>query len=147
MEFVAATPAFLFGALHDRTCQEATRRYEQPQVTPKAGPLLSLALIDMTDGNTPTSKRSFKGFFKSRFERLRTASSTPSTSPEPSALGQENPGKEIHSVPHAIVVSGVQLVNPGDGDSAVTSQQGISHVPLPRQTAHSRMQIIAPQPR
>jgi len=102
----------------------------------------------MTDGKTLTSKRSFKGFFKSRFERLRTASPSPlTTSPEPSALGQENSGKEMHSVPHAIVVSGVQLVNPGNGGSAVTSQQGISRVSFPRQTAHSRMQIIAPQPR
>jgi hypothetical protein len=112
--------------------------------------LVSLALIDMTDGKTPTSKRSFKGFFKSR---LRTALggspslSTPSTSPEPSALGQENPGEEMHSVPPAIVVSGVQLVKHGNSASAVTSRQGISRISFPRQTAHSRMQIIAPQPR
>jgi len=105
----------------------------------------------MTDGKTPTSKRSFKGLFKSRFERLRSASPGPltpsTTSPEPSALGQDNPCKEIHLAPHAIVVSGVQLVNPGNGASAVTSRQGISRVSFPRQIAHSRMQIIPPQPR
>ena len=107
----------------------------------------------MTDGKTPDSKRSFKGSFKRRFEKLRTTlggSPTPltaSTSPEPSALGQENPGKEIRSVPHAVGVSGVQLVNPGDGASAVTSRQGISRVSFATQTAHSRMQIIVPQPR
>ena len=104
----------------------------------------------MTDGKKLTSKRPFKGFFNSRFERLRTASPsplTPSTSSEPSALGQENPSKEMHSIPHAIVVSGAQLVNSGNGASAVTSRQGISRVSFPRQTAHSRMQIIAPQAR
>jgi len=108
-------------------------KFEQPHVTPKAGPLLSPALIDMTDGKTPTSKRSLKGFFKSRFERLRTASPSPlTTSPQPSALGQENPGKEMHSVPHAIIVSGVQLVNPGNGASAVTGQQRISRISFSR---------------
>ena len=72
-------------------------------------------------------------------------SPSPSTSPEPSALGQENPGTEMHSIPHAIIVSGAQLVN--SGDNAVTSRQGIFRVSFPRKTAHSRMQIIAPQPR
>lgn len=137
------------------TCQETTRRYEQPHVTLKAGLLLSLALIDMTDGKTPDSKRPFKGSFKRRFEKLRTtlggspSQLTASTSPEPSALGQENPSKEIHSAPHAVVVSGVQSVNPGNGASAVTSRQGISRVSFTRQTAaaHSRMQIIAPHSR
>ena len=156
MKFVTATPANLhlpIWGLYMMTCQETMRRYEQPHVTPKAGLLLSLALIDMTDGKTPDSKRSFKGSFKRRFEKLRTTLGgfpsplTASTSHQPSALGQENPGKEIHSVPHAVVVSGVQLVNPGDGASAVTSRQGISRVSFPRQTAHSRMQIIAPHPR
>ena len=125
----------------------ATRR---PHVTPQASLLLSLALIDMTDGKTPTSKHSSKGFFKSRFKRLRTTlggsprPSTPSTSPQPSALGQESPRNEMHSVSHAVVFSGAQLA---DGASAVTSQQGISPVSFPGQTAHSRLQIITPQPR
>ena len=153
MKFVATpgefAPSYL-GALHDRTCQEATRRYEWPYVTLKVGLLLSPALTDMTDRKTPTSKHSSKGFLKSRFKRLRTSlggSPTPSTSPEPSSLGQENPGKQIHLVPHAVVVSGVQLVNHGNGAAAVTSRQGISRISFPRQTAHSGMQIIAPQPR
>jgi len=102
----------------------------------------------MTDGKMLPSKRSSKGPFKSLSKRLLAAlgkSPTPSTSLEPSALGQENPGKEMYSVSHAIVASGTQLVNPGIGASAVTSRQGISRFSFPRQTVHSRMQIITPR--
>lgn len=107
-----------------------------------AGLFLSLALIDMTDRKMPTSKHSSKGPFTSRFKRLwTTLSGSPSrsTPPEPSALGQENPGKDMHSVSHAIAVSGAQLVNPGIGAEAVASRQGTYRVSFPRQTAHSRM--------
>jgi len=104
----------------------------------------------MTDKKTPTPQRSSKGLFKGGFERLWTAlrkSPSRSTSPERSTLGQENPGEEMHLVSHAIVVSGAQLVDHGNEVSGVTSRQGISRISFPRQTAHSRMQMIAPQPR
>jgi len=86
----------------------------------------------MSDGKTSTFKRSSKGLLKRLLMTLRKPPS-PSTPPEPPALRQENPGEEIHSVSHAIGVSGAQSVNSGISASVVTSRQGNSRVSFPRQ--------------
>ena len=109
----------------------------------------SLALTDMTDGQLQSPKEPSKGFLNPGkwFKKTFSRSHSRSTSPQPSASGQENRGGEISSVQHAIVSSGAQSIDPVIGASAATSQQGIYHVSLSRRwSAQPKMQIFAHQP-
>jgi hypothetical protein len=79
----------------------------------------------MSDGRSQTPKEPSKGFLKAPKSWLKKTFSSRSTSPQPSADGQENRGGELSSVHHAIVSSGRQWIDPVIGASATLSQQGI----------------------
>jgi len=84
----------------------------------------------MTDRQLQTSKNSSNRVFNDTgkwFKKTFSRSHGRSTSPQPSASGQENRGGEIPSVQHVIVSSGAQSIIPVIGAPAATSQQGVSY--------------------
>jgi len=87
----------------------------------------------MTDKQSQIPKEPPKGFLQAPQKWLKKMFNRPhsqSTSPQPSAFGQENRGGELSSVQHAIVSVGCQSTDPDIGASAALNKQGIFHASL-----------------
>ena len=87
----------------------------------------------MIDGQSQTPKARSKGFLKAPENWLKKTFSRPhsrSTSPQPSAFGQEDLGGELSSVQHVTTSSGHQWIDPVIGASAALTQRGIFHPSL-----------------
>ena len=97
------------------TAQLPTSRGKNRTITP----------TNMSDGQSHTSKEPSKGFLKAPKNWLKKTFSSRSTSPQPSADGQEIRGGESSSNQRASVSSGRQWIGPVIGTSAALGQEGI----------------------
>ena len=98
----------------------------QPRSRPRFGGCISLASTSMTDKRLQSSKLPSKGFLKKPVKWVKetfSRSQSRSTSPQPSASGQENRDGEISLVQHGIL--SLEAQEPVIGASAAISQQGI----------------------